>query len=106
MRDRYNLDRVTKLMISSAPARQETKRAVMELFPNSGLFELYGATETGWVTMLHPRDQFTKLGSVGRECVGSAPIRLLDARGTRCRRTAGRIVLQQPLPVRRILEAP
>jgi len=81
VRDKYNLDRVTKLMISSAPARQETKRAVMELFPNSGLFELYGATETGWVTMLHPRDQFTKLGSVGRECVGSAPIKLLDAEG-------------------------
>ncbi|MDP4003977.1 class I adenylate-forming enzyme family protein [Methylobacterium sp. NEAU K] len=78
---RYDLDRVTKLMISSAPARQETKRAVMGLFHNSGLYELYGATETGWVTMLHPRDQFTKLGSVGRECVGSAPIRLLDADG-------------------------
>jgi len=78
---RYDLDRVTKLMISSAPARQETKRAVMGLFHNSGLYELYGATETGWVTMLHPRDQFTKLGSVGRECVGSAPIRILDADG-------------------------
>lgn len=78
---RYDLDRVTKLMISSAPARQETKRAVMGLFHNSGLYELYGATETGWVTMLQPKDQFTKLGSVGRECVGSAPIRLLDANG-------------------------
>src|ERR1700694_5817679 len=32
-------------MISSAPARQDTKRSVMEMFPNSGLFELYGATE-------------------------------------------------------------
>jgi fatty-acyl-CoA synthase len=81
VRNKYNFDRVTRLMISSAPARQETKRAVMELFPKSGLFELYGATETGWVTMLHPDEQFTKLGSVGRECVGSAPIRLLDAQG-------------------------
>jgi acyl-CoA synthetase (AMP-forming)/AMP-acid ligase II len=53
----------------------------MEMFKNSGLFELYGATETGWVTMLHPHEQFTKLGSVGRECVGSAPIRLLDENG-------------------------
>ena len=50
-------------------------------FPNSGLFELYGATETGWVTMLHPHEQFTKLGSVGRECVGAAPIRILDEAG-------------------------
>ncbi|MCG5236323.1 AMP-binding protein [Xanthobacter oligotrophicus] len=80
-RARHSLASVTKLMISSAPARQDTKRAVMEMFPNSGLFELYGATETGWVTMLHPHEQFSKLGSVGRECVGSAPIRLLDEDG-------------------------
>ena len=31
--------------------------------------------------MLHPHEQFTKLGSVGRECVGSAPIRILDENG-------------------------
>ena len=80
-RGKYNFDQVTKLMISSSPARQDTKRAVMEMFPNSGLFELYGATETGWVTMLQPHEQFTKLGSVGRECVGAAPIKLLDAAG-------------------------
>jgi len=81
VRGKYNFDAVTKLMISSAPARPETKREVMEMFPNSGLFELYGATETGWVTMLHPHEQFTKLGSVGRECVGAAPIMILDQDG-------------------------
>jgi fatty-acyl-CoA synthase len=53
----------------------------MEYFRNSGLFELYGSTEAGWVTMLHPQEQFSKLGSVGRECAGSAPIKLLDAEG-------------------------
>lgn len=74
-------ERVEKLMISSAPARAETKRAVMEMFPNSGLFELYGSTEAGWVTMLHPDEQFDHLGTVGREVVGSAPIRLLDEAG-------------------------
>lgn len=77
----HDLSRVEKLMISSAPARQETKRGVMAMFGNSGLFELYGSTEAGWVTMLHPDEQFTKLGSVGRECVGSRPIRILDANG-------------------------
>ncbi len=80
-RAQFNLSRVAKLMISSAPARPDTKRAIMEMFPNAGLFELYGSTETGWVTMLHPHEQFDKLGSVGRECVGSAPIKLLDANG-------------------------
>jgi fatty-acyl-CoA synthase len=72
---------ITQLMISSAPARPDTKRAVMEMFPNAGLFELYGSTEAGWVTMLQPSEQFTKLGSVGRECIGSGPIRILDDEG-------------------------
>jgi acyl-CoA synthetase (AMP-forming)/AMP-acid ligase II len=81
VRDRCNVDAVSKLMISSAPARRETKLAIMAYFRNSGLFELYGSTEAGWVTMLHPEQQLSKLGSVGRECVGSRPIRLLDADG-------------------------
>jgi acyl-CoA synthetase (AMP-forming)/AMP-acid ligase II len=80
-RAKLNLDCVEKLMISSAPARPDTKRGVMEMFKNSGLYELYGSTEAGWVTMLHPDEQFTHLGTVGRECVGSAPIRILDEAG-------------------------
>ena len=74
-------ERVKRLMVSSAPARAETKRAVMAMFPNSGLYELYGSTEAGWVTMLHPDEQFDHLGTVGREVVGSGPIRLLDDDG-------------------------
>ncbi len=80
-RARYDLDCVTRLLVSSAPARPTTKRSVMEMFPKSGLFELYGATETGWVTMLRPEEQFTKLSSVGRECIGSAPIKVLNEAG-------------------------
>ncbi len=75
------LGAMSKLMISSAPAREDTKRAVMEMFPNAGLFELYGSSESGWTTMLQPEEQFTHLGSVGRECVGSRPIRILDEAG-------------------------
>src|SRR6476469_10966487 len=48
VRDQYDLGKVTKLMISSAPARQDTKREIMEMFRNSGLYELYGATEVAW----------------------------------------------------------
>jgi acyl-CoA synthetase (AMP-forming)/AMP-acid ligase II len=81
VRAKYNVDQVTKLLVSSAPARRDTKLAIMDCFRNSGLFELYGSTEAGWVTMLHPQEQLTKLGSVGRECVGSAPIRLIDSAG-------------------------
>jgi acyl-CoA synthetase (AMP-forming)/AMP-acid ligase II len=81
VRARHALGRVARLVVSSAPARPDTKRAVMEMFPNSGLFEIYGSSEAGWVTMLRPEEQFIKLGSVGRECIGSAPIRLLDPDG-------------------------
>jgi fatty-acyl-CoA synthase len=85
VREKFNLDKISKLVISSAPARRETKLEIMKYFWNSGLFEMYGSTEAGWVTMLHPEEQFTKLGSVGRECVGSAPIRLLDPEGNEVR---------------------
>jgi fatty-acyl-CoA synthase len=78
---RYDLGSVTKLMISSAPARRETKLAIMEQFPNSRLFELYGSTEAGWVTLLRPDEQLTHLGSVGREWTGSGRVKLLDADG-------------------------
>jgi fatty-acyl-CoA synthase len=81
LRRRCDVSAVRKLMISSAPARRETKLAIMDYFRNSGLYELYGSTETGWVTMLHPEEQLSKLGSVGRECIGSRPVRLLDEQG-------------------------
>jgi fatty-acyl-CoA synthase len=78
---RHDLSRVGKLLVSSAPARAETKRAILELFPNGRLFELYGSTEAGWVTVLRPDEQIAHLGSVGREWAGSGAIKLLNAQG-------------------------
>jgi acyl-CoA synthetase (AMP-forming)/AMP-acid ligase II len=81
VRARYDLSRVGKLLVSSAPARRETKLAIMECFPSSRLFEAYGSTEAGLVTLLRPEQQFEKLGSIGREIVGIGRLRLLDADG-------------------------
>lgn len=78
---RHDVSAVSKLMISSAPARADTKLGVMEYFRNSQLFELYGSTEAGWVTLLRPEDQLKKLGSVGREWAGDGPIKFLDPNG-------------------------
>ena len=75
---RYSVDNVRKLLVSSAPARRDTKLAIMEAFRNSQLLELYGSTEQGWATLLRPSEQLTKLGSVGREFTGSGRIKLLD----------------------------
>ena len=81
----YDVSHVTRLLISSAPARRDTKLAIMEAFPNSHLFEMYGSTEAGWVTVLRPDEQLTKLGSVGREMSGTGPVRLLDPDGQEVR---------------------
>ena len=78
---RHDVSRVEKLMISSAPARKDTKLAILEHFRNGRLYELYGSTEAGWVTLLRPHEQIEQLGSVGREWAGSGPIRLLDPEG-------------------------
>ena len=78
---RYDMSSVGKLMISSAPARKDTKLAILEYFRNGKLYELYGSTEAGWVTLLRPDEQIVKLGSVGREWAGSGAIRLLDENG-------------------------
>lgn len=78
IKQQYDVSSVCKLMVSSAPARRDTKLAILEFFKNGQLYELYGSTEAGWVTLLRPDEQLTKLGSVGREWAGSGPIRLLD----------------------------
>jgi len=78
---RHDVRAVGKLLISSAPARRDTKLAILQLFPNGRLFELYGSTEAGWVTILRPDEQIERLGSVGREWAGSGAIRLLDDEG-------------------------
>lgn len=78
---KISVESVTKLLISSAPARQDTKLALMEYFRGSRLYEGYGSTEAGWVTLLRPEEQLTKLGSIGRECLGTGRIKLLDSEG-------------------------
>ena len=80
-KSRYDVSSMRKLMISSAPARRDTKLAILDHFRNSQLYELYGSTEAGWVTLLRPDEQLNKLGSVGREWTGSGPVRLLDSEG-------------------------
>ncbi|MCL5266415.1 MAG: AMP-binding protein [Chloroflexi bacterium] len=69
---------IRQLLISSAPARKELKRAIMEYFQNAELWEAYGTTEGGLVTLLRPEDQFKKLGSIGREIFGIDRIKILD----------------------------
>jgi acyl-CoA synthetase (AMP-forming)/AMP-acid ligase II len=81
VRQKHDLSCIRQLLISSAPARKETKLGIMEMFPNAELFEAYGSTEAGLVTLLRPSDQLKKLGSIGKECVGTDEVKLLDEDG-------------------------
>ncbi len=81
VKKKYDLTSVKKLLISSAPARRDTKLGVLKMFPNSELNEAYGSTEAGIVTVLKPHEQLTKLGSCGREVIGTDYIRFYDEDG-------------------------
>jgi len=77
----YDLTSIKKLLISSAPARKDTKLGILKMFPNSKLDEAYGSTEAGVVTILKPEEQLSKLGSCGREVIGSDLLKLYDEEG-------------------------
>lgn len=78
VKNRYDVSSIRQLLISSAPARKDLKLAIMDYFKNAELWEAYGTTEGGLITLLRPEDQFKKLGSIGREIFGSDRIKLLN----------------------------
>ncbi len=71
IKNNIDVSSIRQLLISSAPARKDLKIAIMDYFKNAELWEAYGSTEGGLVTLLRPEDQFKKLGSIGREIFGT-----------------------------------
>jgi acyl-CoA synthetase (AMP-forming)/AMP-acid ligase II len=72
---------IRKLLCSSAPGRKSMKQAVTAVFPGVKLYEAYGSTEAGMVTILKPEYQMSKLGSIGFECIGTDFLKILDIDG-------------------------
>ncbi|WP_371345105.1 AMP-binding protein [Ancylobacter sp. IITR112] len=70
---------VRLIMISGAKWRAQTRAAVEALFPQAGLAEFYGASETSFITLARPREAVPP-GSVGRAAPGVA-LRIRDASG-------------------------
>ncbi|MEW5912762.1 MAG: long-chain fatty acid--CoA ligase [Thermodesulfobacteriota bacterium] len=66
----YDYDRssIIKCTLGSAKLATETKRRLIEFFPNiSGLYDVYGCTECSpCITVLNQADSLRKNGSVGR----------------------------------------
>jgi len=76
---RFDRSSIRKLLCSSAPVRKSMKLAIMEFFPGVELYEAYGSTEAGIVTVLKPEYQMKKLGSIGFESLGTERVKILDA---------------------------
>ena len=79
IRRKYNVKSIKKLLCSSAPARGNIKTQVMDYFKNVELYEGYGSTEAGIVTVLKPKEQLIKVVSIGRESLGTDCIKILDS---------------------------
>lgn len=77
----YDVTSMRQMLISSAPARKDTKVAILDFFKNAELWEAYGSTEAGLVTLCRPEDQLRKLGTIGREIFGVDRIKVLDEMG-------------------------
>ena len=77
----YDVTSVRKLLCSSAPVRKDMKLAIIDFFSGVDLYEGYGSTEAGIVTVLKPEDQLKKLGSIGQESLGTDFIKVLDDDG-------------------------
>jgi fatty-acyl-CoA synthase len=79
VRRRYDTSSLRWLMSGAAPLPTETARRVEEAF-GAVLFNFYGATETGLVTLALPGEHTARPGTIGRLLLGNE-VRLLDEEG-------------------------
>ena len=79
VRKKYDTSTLRWVMSGAAPLPTETARQFQDRF-GPLLWNFYGATETGTVTLAGPRDHLMRPGTVGRALRGNE-VRLLDDEG-------------------------
>ncbi len=79
VRRRYDLSSLRWLMSGAAALPTETARRI-EAWIGPKLYNFYGATETGLVTLALPGEHVGRPGTIGRPLLG-VEVRLLDERG-------------------------
>jgi fatty-acyl-CoA synthase len=78
-RRRYNLSSLRWIMSGGAPLPTELARQWEELY-GPMLYNFYGATETGLVTLAGPGEHTARPGTIGR-LIGGNEVRILDGEG-------------------------
>jgi long-chain acyl-CoA synthetase len=63
---RADLSSMRTLIANAAPVPYSLKQELIEKLGDGFLYEVYGSTELGVVTVLHPEDQLRKPGSCGK----------------------------------------
>jgi acyl-CoA synthetase (AMP-forming)/AMP-acid ligase II len=76
----FDVSSLRLLVCSGGPLRFQTARKTADYFSNAGLYNSYGSTEMGWVTVLRPEDQLRKPNSVGQPMLG-ARVKIVDKDG-------------------------
>lgn len=79
VRARYDVSSMRALIVAAAPFPGDLKRRAVEYFGDH-VYEFYGATESGLVTVMTPEDMLRKPDSCGRVVEG-AEVLLLDDDG-------------------------
>ena len=77
---RYDCSSLRYVLGSAAAWPYALKQDYVRDFGNSSLFETYGSSELGGVTLMRPEDQLSRPGSCGKASPG-VEIRLVDADG-------------------------
>ena len=79
--ERADLSSMRCLIANAAPVPYALKQEVVEKLGDGFLYEVYGSTELGIVTVLKPEDQLRKPGSCGKT-YGGVEVRLVKDDGT------------------------
>jgi fatty-acyl-CoA synthase/long-chain acyl-CoA synthetase len=80
VKEKYDCSSLRYVLGSAAAWPYELKQAYVRDFGNDSLFETYGSSELGGVTLMRPEDQLARPGSCGRAAPG-VEIELVDAEG-------------------------
>lgn len=76
---KYNVSSMRVIMTSGAPLTMRQRELIRERFGDV-LYDMYGSTEWGWLTVAQPLDHVERPGTLGR-AVPNVEIRIVDEKG-------------------------
>ncbi|PCM44696.1 AMP-binding protein [Marinobacter sp. ANT_B65] len=82
VKQRYDISSVTFVASTGSPCAPELKASMIEWW-GAVIHETYASSETGMLTIQHPKDALNKPGSVGKPALG-AEVKIINEEGNEC----------------------